>query len=292
MSVDLTHDVLVADGQPIPGKPAPDGSPSMWSPTSATLICGKENAVLIDGMTTKEHAESLIAWVAAHGLTLQTIYITHGHGDHFFGLAPLVDLHPGVEILALPEVITDMTEQTSPAVYDKLWAPLFGDQIPDQVVTAKPLQGDRIVLEGHVLTIHRAGHSDRSNTTFVHVPDLELVVAGDIVYNGVFPFTVETDRATRDEWRQALDDIAACKPTRVVAGHKKPGTDDHPRHIAETRKFLDDFDAALDSGASAEEIFENLVAEHPDRLNRTALWVGASIGAYKRDKAAAQTTAQ
>jgi glyoxylase-like metal-dependent hydrolase (beta-lactamase superfamily II) len=285
---ELTYEVLVVDGQPVPGRRAPDGSPSMWSPTSATLICGEQRAVLIDGLTTKEHAAALIEWVEGRGLELQTIYVTHGHGDHFFGLGPLVARHPGVEVVALPEVVDRMREQTSPAVYDRLWRPLFGDQIPEQIVTAVPLEGDRIDLEGHSLFVRRAGHTDRSDTTFVHVPELALVVAGDIVYNGVFPFTVDTDRASRDEWRQALDDIAACKPTRVVAGHKAPTADDDRRHVAETRRFLDDFDAALDSGASAEEIFDSLATTHHGRINKTALWAGVVVHARARDQYAAQ----
>ncbi len=282
----LSYEVLVVDGQPIPGRPAPDGSPSMWSPTSATLICGEKRAVLIDGLTTKEHAAALIDWIDRRGLELQTIYITHGHGDHFFGLGPLVQRHPGVQVVALPEVVERMREQTSPEIYDGLWRPLFGDQIPEEIVAATALQGDRIELEGHNLIVHRAGHTDRSDTTFVHVPDLALVVAGDIVYNGVFPYTVETDRASRDEWRRALDDVAACRPTHVVAGHKSPTADDDPRHIAETRRFLDDFDAALDSGASAEEMFDSLVATHGDRINRAALAAGVFVHAKKRDKQA------
>ncbi len=289
---ELTYEVLVVDGQPIPGRPAPDGSPSMWSPTSATLICGATHAVLIDGLTTKEHAAALVAWVAGRGLALQTIYVTHGHGDHFFGLGPLVAEHPGVEVVALPEVVDRMREQTSPEIYDSLWGPLFADQIPKAIVTASPLEGNRIDLEGHSLFVHRAGHTDRSDTTFVHVPDLDLVVAGDIVYNGVFPYTVESDRASRDQWRSALEAIAACKPAYVVAGHKATGSDDDPKHIAETRRFLDDFDAALDSGAPAEEIFESLVTTHHDRLNRTALWAGIFVHTRKRDKqATTQTTA-
>lgn len=287
----LSYEVLVVDGQPIPGRPAPDGSPSMWSPTSATLVCGQESAVLIDGLTTKEHADALIDWIGGRGLELGTIYVTHGHGDHFFGLGPLVARHPGVQVVALPEVVEQMREQTSPAVYDKLWAPCFGDQIPEEIVTAAPLEGDRIRLEGNDLLVHRAGHTDRSDTTFVHVPALGLVVAGDIVYNGVFPFTVDTDRASREEWRQALADIAACQPSHVVAGHKVPDADDDPRHVAETRRFLDDFDAALDSGATAEEIFESLATTHRDRFNRTALWAGVAAQVRKRDRDAVRAAA-
>lgn len=281
---ELTYEVLVVDGQPIPERPAPDGSPAMWSPTSATLVCGEERAVLIDGLTTKAHAAAMIAWIEGRGLELQTIYVTHGHGDHFFGLAPLVARHPGVQVVALPEVVDRMREQTSPEVFGRLWGPLFGEQIPEQIVSAEPLQGDRIDLEGHSLFVRRAGHTDRSDTTFVHVPELALVVAGDVVYNGVFPFTADTDRASRDEWRQALDDIAACKPARVIAGHKAPTADDDRRHIAETRRFLDDLDAALDSGATAEEIFDSLVITHHDRLNRTALWSGLLVHTRARDR--------
>jgi len=287
----LSYEVLVVDGQPIPGRPAPDGSPSLWSPTSATLICGRESAVLIDGLTTKEHAQALIEWIDGRGLELQTIYVTHGHGDHFFGLGPLVARHPDVQVVALPEVVERMKEQTSPAVYDGLWRPLFGAQIPDEIVVASPLHNGRIYLEGHELIAHRAGHTDRSDTTFVHVPDLDLVVAGDIVYNGVFPFTVDTDRASRDEWRQALDDVAACRPAYVVAGHKLATADDHPRHIRETRRFLDDFDAALDSGATAEEIFESLGTTHADRFNRAALWAGVSVQVKNRDRESAEAPA-
>ncbi|KRA28061.1 MULTISPECIES: MBL fold metallo-hydrolase [unclassified Nocardioides] len=283
----LSYEVLVVDGQPIPGRPAPDGSPAMWSPTSATLICGEKSAVLVDGLTTKEHASALVEWIDGRGLELQAIYVTHGHGDHFFGLGPLVARHPDVAVVALPEVVEHMREQASPEIYDKLWGPLFGDQIPEEIVSAAPLTGDRIDLEGHSLIVHRGGHSDRSDTTFLHVPELDLVVAGDIVYNGVFPFTLDTDRASRDEWREALDRIAACRPTHVVAGHKAPGADDDHRHVAETRKFLDDFDAALDSGASAEEIFDSLVTTHDGRLNRTALWAGVFVHTRSRDEAAA-----
>lgn len=288
----LTYEVLVVDGQPVPGRPAPDGSLSMWSPTSATLICGEHSAVLIDGLTTREHADALIGWIAQRGLRLQTIYVTHGHGDHFFGLGPLVAQHPGVQVVALPEVADHMDEQATGAIYESLWRPLFGDQIPDEIVIASPLYGTRIDLEGHSLLIHRAGHTDRSHTTFVHVPDLDLVVAGDIVYNGVFPYTVETNRHTRYQWRKALDDIASLRPRHVVAGHKAPNATDDPRHIAETRKFLDDLDATLDSGATAEEIFDSLVTTHPDRLNRTALWVGITFNVRDRDRAATKEERQ
>jgi glyoxylase-like metal-dependent hydrolase (beta-lactamase superfamily II) len=36
----------------------------------------------------------LVEWAAASGRNLTTIYITHGHGDHFFGTGALLNHFP------------------------------------------------------------------------------------------------------------------------------------------------------------------------------------------------------
>ena len=54
-----------------------------WVPTSATLIFGQRDAVLVGAFLTVEQAAALVEWVAGSGKNLTTIYVTHGHGDHF-----------------------------------------------------------------------------------------------------------------------------------------------------------------------------------------------------------------
>ena len=66
----------------------------MWSPISSTLISGKRDSVLVDTFITVEQADILVDWVAASGKNLTTIYVTHGHGDHFFGIGALLDRFP------------------------------------------------------------------------------------------------------------------------------------------------------------------------------------------------------
>ena len=39
---------------------------------------------------------------------------------------------------------------------------------------------NRFILEGHDLLIIEVGHSDTDESSVLYVPDLELVVAGDV----------------------------------------------------------------------------------------------------------------
>jgi glyoxylase-like metal-dependent hydrolase (beta-lactamase superfamily II) len=69
----------------------------MWVANSATLIYGERDAILVDTFLTIEQSETLVDWVVASGKNLTAIYLTHGHGDHFFGLAALLDRFPQAE---------------------------------------------------------------------------------------------------------------------------------------------------------------------------------------------------
>ena len=63
----------------------------MWVSNSSILIYGKRDAVLVDTFLTKEQSQKLVNWVVESGKNLTAIYVTHGHGDHFFGIGALLD---------------------------------------------------------------------------------------------------------------------------------------------------------------------------------------------------------
>ncbi|KJC37192.1 beta-lactamase [Bradyrhizobium sp. LTSP885] len=254
----------------------PGKEPLMWVANSATLIYGEREAVLVDTFLTVEQCNGLADAIVASGKTLKAIYVTHGHGDHFFGIKVLQDRFPGVKALATAEVVAKMKLQITPEKLNSRWRKLFPNQIPDPISIAEPLDGSEIDLEGSKLIVAKVGHTDTDDTTCLHVPSIGLVVAGDAVYNGIHPFLNESNRQTRLEWIAALDRIDALKPSAVVAGHKIPGNDDSPKNVEETRQYIRDFIRLNDATKTAREFYDRMLELYPDRANPGSLWSSAA----------------
>lgn len=253
----------------------------MWVANSSTLIYGARDAVLVDTFLTKEQSQTLLDWVVASDKNLTTIYVTHAHGDHFFGLASLLERFPQARAVATPAVVNAMHEQLSPAWLENFWHRLFPGQIPDHLPVATALKNNELELEGHKLIPVNTGRTDTAQTTCLHVPSLELIVGGDTVYNGIHPYLGETDLQSRLEWIATLDKLEALKPKAVIAGHKIPENDDDPRIIAETRQYLRDFNRLNAATTNPRELYDAMLELYPDRVNPGSLW-GAANTAKKQ----------
>ncbi len=270
----LTWEVATARRPGLNRQVPPGKEDLMWVANSATLICGQRDAVLVDTFLTVAQSQALIDRVAASGRNLAAIYITHGHGDHFFGLAPLLERFPHAKALARPAVVAAMHAQLASPAIDTIWRKLFPGQIPERLVAAEPLTGD-LELEGHKLVPVDTGRTDTAHTTSLFIPSAGLLVAGDVVYNGIHPFLAETDAASRLEWIAALDRLEALEPTAVVAGHKVPGSADDPRDIDRTRQYLRDFDRLNATTTTARDLYDAMLALYPERANPGSLWGAA-----------------
>jgi len=275
----IEWDVLITKRQPSAGRDLPPGKEQwMWVPSSATLISGERDAVLVDTFLTVEQSIALVSWVARSGKNLTTIYVTHGHGDHFFGIAAIQERFPKARALARPGVVKVMQKQASPESLADFWNARYPEQIADRLVIAEPLYGNVIDLEGEELVAIELGHTDTDNTTCLHVPSVGLVVAGDAVYNDDHLYLIESNAQTRREWIAALDTIDSLGPRAVIAGHKKPGTDDSPRIIEETRQYIRDFDRLAQTTTTARELYDQMLELYPNRANPGALW-GSALAA-------------
>ena len=268
----LNYDVFI-NQPPAQDGVLPNGEPKLFSPMASTLIYGEQDAVLTDAPMTIEQARTLGDWVASKGRKLTDIFITHGHGDHWFA-ANLLAERFGARVVASAGTIAQMRGNVAarPILWDKVYT-----DIPDSPVTAVTVPDNRFTLEGHELVIVEVGDTDSADTTVLYVPDLDLVVAGDSIYNGVHMFLSQSVVVGGfGPWRAAIDKIEALHPRHIVSGHQNHELDDDAdRQIGETRQYLDDAEELLQSENTAEDFFNVKLERYPNHLGRTVLWAGA-----------------
>ncbi|MFE6925627.1 MBL fold metallo-hydrolase [Nocardia sp. NPDC057663] len=271
----LRYEVFVSDGV-VRSRPErlPDGSAITSSPLATTLIIGENDAALVDPPFTYDQIQQVGDWIAGFGKNLTHIYATHGHGDHWFGTAALLERFPSAIPYATEGTIEVMARNVQLREY--VWDSDFPGLIPESPLIYRPIHENGIDLEGHKLVPVEVGHSDTDATTVLHVPSIGLVVAGDVVYNGVHQMLLETgsDGHGFDAWLAALDLVDALAPQAVVAGHKNRALPDDPAIIDQTRRYLRDARALLEQKPTPQEFFDEVTARYPDRLNVGPVWYG------------------
>ena len=74
-----------------------------FAATTSTLVCGSSEAVLIDAQHIRSDVAALGDLIERTGRRLTTIYVTHGHADHWYGAGELVARFPGARVTATPQ---------------------------------------------------------------------------------------------------------------------------------------------------------------------------------------------
>ena len=269
----LAYEVFVNDPPPQDNGLLPNGEPKGGSPVASTLIYGSEDAVLTDPAFTTDQANALGDWVAEKGRNLTDIFITHGHGDHWFASGLLAERF-GARVVATAGSIAQMHANIAarPFLWDKMYP-----GIAPSLVSAVTVPGNRFTIEGHDLVIVEVGHADTADNSILYIPDLGLVVAGDVIYNGAHLWLAESVVVGGfGPWLDAIDKVEALKPRHIVCGHQNRQLDDAGRTIAETRQYLDDADELLRTEKTAVDFFNTKIGRYPNHLARTVLWASAS----------------
>jgi glyoxylase-like metal-dependent hydrolase (beta-lactamase superfamily II) len=113
----------------------------------------------VDTFLSAEQTRELADWIAASGKNLTAIYVTHAHGDHFFGIGMLEERFPGARAVATAEVIEGMRHQISPEYMAAFWSPRFPGQLPDRLTVAAEIPDGGIGLEGFLWCVKTPGRS-------------------------------------------------------------------------------------------------------------------------------------
>jgi glyoxylase-like metal-dependent hydrolase (beta-lactamase superfamily II) len=275
----LDFDVFAVDPKPIPS--AVPGfeqaaGPATWPPSTSTLISDDDGALLVDCLITEEEGRQLAAWVKSRGADPGYVYITHPHADHFLGLPQILAAFPRARPVALAESIPAMEEQVS-AAFMQVWGGFFPGQLTSKPVVPAALTGTAIPIGGTEAMVIPVGTTDTGHSSVVHVPGLSLVVSGDAVYNQTHMWLMRSTPDTRASWVRALDAVAALEADIIIAGHRSPQApdDDARRQIGECRRYIADFEAALERSTAPAELIDRMTAAYPDLANPYTLWVAA-----------------
>jgi glyoxylase-like metal-dependent hydrolase (beta-lactamase superfamily II) len=227
---------------------------------NSTLVAGEKEAVLVDAQFTLAEAHRLIASILESKKTLTTVYITHGHPDHYFGLAAIKQAFPKAKLVTHPAALAEMQKTWQAKV--KQWGPMYGALVPEAPALPAVLAAKSIALEGQTLEIHAPVQGDSTDNAYVWIPSIKTVIAGDLVYANVHVWTRDSNAAQRKAWIKTLDEVAALGATTVIAGHKDPKAKDDPSAVKATRDYLEAFDAAVAASKTAAEVQQKVKAKY------------------------------
>ncbi|GKT53093.1 metallo-beta-lactamase domain protein [Colletotrichum tofieldiae] len=256
-----------------------------WSPLCCTLIYTPASAILVDCPPSVDATNELASWVRSTlppGCVLKHFVASHAHGDHFFGFPVLKTAFPSVTATGTKSVVKGIAQQYSPQTYKELWEVTFppseaGTSMPEakaEFVSLPP--SNELDLDGYLIKAYDVPHGDMHANSFLHVSDLGLVVASDIVYNGdCHQWLVEANtQEKRDGWMEAVKQIEALRPRIVVPGHTFKPMSEPDEAVAmsmldSTKKYIKVFEEELKKAESEVDLFNAMRA----RFSRWNLWI-------------------
>ena len=237
-----------------------------FSPSAFTLISGHHSAILVDVPTTRAQGEALAEWISntIPGKKLKGIYVTHGHGDHFFAARSAIEKYPETRVIATEGCYQHMLQQYEDTTFGSFWDGLFPGEIDGEALKEEvdilPEDG-KFELEGQEMRAVEVGQGDTHSSTVLHVPSLDLVVGGDVVYGHCHQlFAEDHTHELRAKWLESLDTVAALKPKIVVPSHMRREEGYGPEHIEQTKGYIQAYEEVL-KDAYSWEVLEKVMKE-------------------------------
>lgn len=249
---------------------------SGWG-ANAVAILGDGATLLVDPLVAPVYARELARLLAGRGAgPVRQVVTTHHHTDHSVGASVFAEA--GAEVIAHADSAARMAAEQPALLAERKSAWPVGTLFFDAV----PAAPTRLVTEplgfsvGGVRAIVRpCGPAHTPGDLRVDLPDLGVVVTGDLVFHGYHP---NLEHADLDGWRRSLETLLREPAgTTFVPGHGAPGG----REIVEAQ--LAWFEAAAEevrqSGpvGGEDEFVERLRRRFPDHRLAAVLPTAARV---------------
>jgi glyoxylase-like metal-dependent hydrolase (beta-lactamase superfamily II) len=179
----------------------------------------------------------VIAEILETGKYLKTIYITHAHPDHYFGLGTIAEAFPEARVIALPSEARLINKQ----FFGKIehWEKVIGViNVPRKTANIEPLTQNYFELEGHRIEIVPEVMGDMKYNTVVWIPSIRTLVGSDVLFNQAHPFTCELTAGERQQWIRDIERLEKLDAEVIIPGHQRPGMPFDSSSFDFTRDYL------------------------------------------------------
>lgn len=218
--------------------------------TSAYYAVGPRGIVVFDAPLAPQDVLSLSQEIRINSARPVTgVVVTSAMPERYAGTGQLVSL-TGAELWASRST-TEAIRVEGPAAVRELQAS-FDVQVP--MVTLVPDHeletGERAALSGIAMEAIAAGAGPAPGMTAIYLPDVETLIAGGLVFNGVHP---RLSGGRLDVWIASLEELSKLDLERVLPGSGAVGG---PELIQTSLLYL----RTLEGEVAAEEPFEEALS--------------------------------
>ena len=230
---------------------------------ASVIVTGQTDAVLIDAQFTLSSAHRVIAEVLETGKDLKTIYVTHAHPDHYFGLGTIAQAFPKARVVATPSDANIITKQFSSKV--EHWATEFGPiNIPRIIAKIEPLKENYFELEGNRIEIITELVGDMKYNAVVWIPSIKTLYGSDLLFNQAHAFTCELTAEERQQWIRDIERLEKMGAEVIIPGHQKPGMPFDSSSFTFTKDYIVATEEELARTSDVAGFYYAMVKRFPD----------------------------
>ena len=230
---------------------------------ASVIVMGKTDAALIDTQWSLSNGHRVAAEILETGKRLETIYISHAHPDHYFGLEPVIEAFPKAKVVALPVVANTINKQ----MFGKIdhWRNIIGPtNVPTKAIKIEPLAKNYFELEGERIEIIPEIMGDLKYNTVVWIPSIKTLCGSDVLFNQAHPFTCEITAEERRQWIKDIERLEKLGTEVVIPGHQKPGMPFDNSSFKFTKDYLVATEEELAKTKTTGDFFYAMAMRYPD----------------------------